>query len=220
MRNTCSASQTAERPRATERATAGEMANRRVWHRRRRRHRYRPALRCAALGWGEEASARAGGAGKVGRGLDGRSVGEGGREEGRKVVCSLCLPSRRGGRVSAVGASRWGPLHPRPRVSRFCDGQGRGRGRERVGDDIDTLPRSEASGRARSRHQPRRRQAPTPNLPCAILAGTERARARPRRLSWDFFSTTLDRSLIAGHSKSVSQLGSRRRGGGEGCLRG
>ena len=45
VRNTSSASQT-ERPRATERATAGEMANRRVWHRRRRRHRYRPALLC------------------------------------------------------------------------------------------------------------------------------------------------------------------------------
>ena len=52
VRNTSSASQT---ERATERATAGEMANRRVWH---RRHRYRPALRCAGLGRGSECARR------------------------------------------------------------------------------------------------------------------------------------------------------------------
>ena len=97
------------------------------------------------------------------------------------------LPSRRAGWESERG---WGvPLGAAPSQSASLLGwagrerERRERERERVGDDIDTLPRSEASGRADTNLAAKRQL-------WAILAGTERARGRPRRLSWDFFSTT------------------------------
>ena len=69
-----------------------------------------------------------------------------------------------------------------------------------MGDDIDTLPRSEASGLAgRCRHQPRHPQPlPLPVHPCRYKAWRE-----ARALSQTFLGLFLY-DVSAGHSKSVS----------------
>ena len=81
--------------------------------------------------------------------------------------------------------------------------EGEERERERVGDDIDTLPRSEASGRAAADTN-----LAIPKLCRSILAGTKRggARSLARPLSQTFLGLFLhhDTTFIAGRSKSVS----------------
>ena len=82
--------------------------------------------------------------------------------------------------------------------------EGEERERERVGDDIDTLPRSEASGRAAADTN-----LAIPKLCRSILAGTKRggARSLARPLSQTFLGLFLHyhaRSSRATQSQSVS----------------
>ena len=138
--------------------------------------------------------------------------GEGGKWFARSFfpLC-LCLPSRVSERARA---SRWGPLHPSPRMPRSLRRWGREkrererkrerREREREWAMILThcLGARQAGAPLRTPTSPSPNSA-GPSLPVQSVVARARSLALSRRLSWDFFSTTTT-TFIAGRSKSVS----------------